>query len=55
MSKNYPHRFDLRLTDEQMEALREVAEELDRPVAAMARRLVALGLKQHQKRKVAAR
>lgn len=55
MSKNYPHRFDLRLTDEQMEALREMAAERGYPYAALARRFVALGIKRHAERKAAAR
>lgn len=46
----YPHRLDVRLTPEQAEALRELAESQDRSMAQTARRFILLGLKRHAER-----
>jgi hypothetical protein len=48
--KRPPHRVDVRLTEEQAEALRELAEEQDRSMRATAARLIVLGIKRHQAR-----
>jgi hypothetical protein len=51
----FPQRVDVPLTEEQMEALRELAAELDRSLGQTARRFIIQGLKRHQERKVSTR